>query len=58
MFPTFIYGASRVGIPPQAFGMATLIFTAGAIIALVNVIATGRNKGKVALAATAGQGPA
>ena len=41
MFPTCIFGASRVGIPPQAFGMATLIFVAGVTVALVNVIVGG-----------------
>ncbi len=42
MFPTWVYGASRVGIPPQAFAMATLIFTFGALVALANLLVGGR----------------
>jgi len=49
MFPTWVYGASRVGIPPQAFGMATIIFTLGATIAFVNVILGGRKDRRAAL---------
>jgi spermidine/putrescine transport system permease protein len=45
MFPTWVYGAARVGIPPQAFGMATIIFVVGATVALVNVL-VGRKKDK------------
>jgi spermidine/putrescine transport system permease protein len=48
MFPTWVYAATKVGIPPQAFGLATIIFVVGATIALVNVIVSGR-KGKAAL---------
>jgi spermidine/putrescine transport system permease protein len=38
-FPLWVYGAVKVGIPPQVFAMGTLIFTFGAIIAVVNVVA-------------------
>lgn len=38
MFPTFVFGASRVGIPPQAFVMATIIFLTGALFALVALL--------------------
>ncbi len=43
MFPTFVLGVSRVGIPPQAFVMATLIFLAGLTIALIYLV-TGLRK--------------
>jgi len=42
MFPTWVLGVSRVGIPPQAFGMASIIFVVGATIALANVVAGNR----------------
>lgn len=42
MFPTWVLGASRVGIPPQAFVMATLIFAGGLTIAIVGAIAQRR----------------
>jgi len=35
-FPLWVYGAVKVGIPPQVFVMGTLIFVAGIILALVN----------------------
>jgi spermidine/putrescine transport system permease protein len=41
-FPLWVYGAVKVGIPPQVFAMGTLIFTVGAIIAVVNVVANRR----------------
>ncbi len=33
MFPTFVYGSTRVGIPPHVFVFATLIFVVGAALA-------------------------
>lgn len=36
-FPLWVYGAVKVGIPPQVFVMGTLIFLAGVVLALVNV---------------------
>ena len=36
-FPLWVYGAVKVGIPPQVFVMGTLIFLIGVIIALFNV---------------------
>jgi spermidine/putrescine transport system permease protein len=36
-FPLWVYGAVKVGIPPQVFAMGTLIFTLGAVLAIVNV---------------------
>ena len=37
-FPLWVFGASRVGIPPQVFVMGTLIFTFGAMLAAANVL--------------------
>ena len=36
-FPLWVYGAVKVGIPPQVFVMGTLIFLVGIMLALVNV---------------------
>jgi spermidine/putrescine transport system permease protein len=38
-FPLWVYGAVKVGIPPQVFAMGTLIFLAGALTALAGVVA-------------------
>jgi spermidine/putrescine transport system permease protein len=35
-FPLWVYGAVKVGIPPQVFVMGTLIFFAGIVLAVVN----------------------
>lgn len=37
-FPLWVYGAVKVGIPPQVFGMGTLIFVGGVVLALINVV--------------------
>lgn len=37
-FPLWVYGAVRVGIPPQVFVMGTLIFMAGVLFAIGNVV--------------------
>jgi spermidine/putrescine transport system permease protein len=44
-FPLWVYASSRIGIPPQVFVMATLIFVGGVVIAVVN-IATGRRRAR------------
>jgi spermidine/putrescine transport system permease protein len=36
-FPLWIWGASRIGIPPEVFVLGTLIFAGGVLLALVNV---------------------
>jgi spermidine/putrescine transport system permease protein len=36
-FPLWVYGAVKVGIPPQVFAMGTLIFLLGAVLAICNV---------------------
>jgi spermidine/putrescine transport system permease protein len=54
MFPTYVFGVARVGIPPQAFVMATLIFVTGALIALANLLVGGRrHERRAALAGAA-----
>jgi len=37
-FPLWVYGAVKVGIPPQVFAMGTLIFIVGVVIALLNAV--------------------
>ena len=46
-FPLWVYGAVKVGIPPQVFVMGTLIFLAGVAIAIANVVAQ-RRRGQAA----------
>jgi spermidine/putrescine transport system permease protein len=42
-FPLWVYGASKVGIPPQVFVLGTFIFVVGVLIAITNVfLARGR----------------
>ncbi|HXJ63598.1 MAG TPA: ABC transporter permease [Actinomycetota bacterium] len=41
-FPLWVYGTVKVGIPPQVFVMGTIIFMAGVVIAIANVIANRR----------------
>jgi spermidine/putrescine transport system permease protein len=41
-FPLWIWGVTRVGIPPQVNIMGTLIFLVGLLIAVVSAISTGR----------------
>jgi spermidine/putrescine transport system permease protein len=37
-FPLWVFGAAKVGIPPQVFVLGTLIFVAGVVIAVTNVV--------------------
>jgi spermidine/putrescine transport system permease protein len=37
-FPLWVYGAVKVGIPPQVFVMGTLIFMGGVTLAVANVL--------------------
>jgi spermidine/putrescine transport system permease protein len=37
-FPLWVYGATRNGVPPQVNVMGTLIFAAGVLLALLNVL--------------------
>jgi spermidine/putrescine transport system permease protein len=50
MFPTLVYGLARVGIPPQAFVMATLIFVVGVLVVVANLL-TGNRRASQARAA-------
>ncbi|MEU8818830.1 ABC transporter permease [Actinoplanes sp. NPDC048796] len=45
-FPLFIWGATRVGIPPQVNVMGTLIFAVGVLFAVVTNIRARRNTNK------------
>ncbi len=38
MFPTWVFGATRVGIPPHVFAFATIIFLTGATVAGVQAL--------------------
>jgi spermidine/putrescine transport system permease protein len=42
MFPTWVFGATKVGIPPHVFVFATLIFVAGVILAGVQALVSRR----------------
>ena len=37
-FPIWVYGATRIGLPPQVNVIGTLLFGAGALTAVVNVL--------------------
>jgi spermidine/putrescine transport system permease protein len=37
-FPLWVYGAQRIGIPPQVNVMGTLLFSAGILAAVANVL--------------------
>jgi spermidine/putrescine transport system permease protein len=41
-FPLWVFGASRVGIPPQVFAIATIIFTVGVMLAATNIVLQAR----------------
>jgi spermidine/putrescine transport system permease protein len=43
-FPLWVYGASRVGIPPQVNVMGTLIFLFGVIVAVSGAVASRRKR--------------
>jgi spermidine/putrescine transport system permease protein len=49
-FPLWVYGAVKVGIPPQVFVMGTAIFLAGLVVAVVNVFSSRRASRKTATA--------
>lgn len=42
-FPLWVYGAVKVGIPPQVFVMGTLIFIGGIALAIVNTVVQRRS---------------
>jgi len=41
-FPVWVYGASRVGTPPQVFVFGTVIFTVGIVFALLSLVVSKR----------------
>lgn len=41
-YPLYIYGASKIGLPPQVNVMGTLIFGVGLLLAVVNALAARR----------------
>ena len=43
-FPIWVFGASRVGIPPQVFVFGTIIFMAGVSLALTSLILQTRKR--------------
>jgi spermidine/putrescine transport system permease protein len=43
-FPLWVYGATKIGTPPQVFVLSTLVFTGGVILALVNAALTHRRE--------------
>jgi spermidine/putrescine transport system permease protein len=47
-FPLWIYGAVKVGIPPQVFVMGTLIFVGGVVISGINVFMNRKRQGELA----------
>jgi len=56
-FPIWVYGASRIGIPPQVNVMGTLLFGTGVLLAALNVVVASRGQragGGAARVATTG----
>jgi spermidine/putrescine transport system permease protein len=43
-FPLWVYGASRIGVPPQVNVMGTLIFMGGVAIAVGNAVVARRQR--------------
>jgi len=43
-FPLWVYGATRVGVPPQVNVMGTLIFLGGVAFAVGNAVAARRQQ--------------
>lgn len=43
-FPIWVFGATRVGLPPQVNVMGTLLFAIGLLIAIANVVARRRRR--------------
>ncbi|GAN81730.1 ABC transporter permease [Acidocella aminolytica] len=43
-FPLWVYGAVKVGTPPQVFVLSTFIFAGGVLLALVNAAVTHRRQ--------------
>lgn len=43
-FPLWVYGATKVGTPPQVFVISTLVFVGGVLLALTNLALSHRRK--------------
>jgi spermidine/putrescine transport system permease protein len=43
-FPTWVYGASRLGVPPQVNVWGTVLFTVGIVVAVLQVVRTRRSR--------------
>ncbi len=43
-FPTWVYGASRLGVPPQVNVWGTVLFTVGVVVAVVQVVRASRSE--------------
>jgi spermidine/putrescine transport system permease protein len=43
-FPLWVWGAVKIGIPPQVFVLGTMIFTSGAVVAAVSVLLQERRR--------------
>lgn len=42
-FPVWVYGATRIGIPPQVFVFGTAIFTIGIACAIASIVLSRRD---------------
>jgi spermidine/putrescine transport system permease protein len=47
-FPTWVYGAARLGVPPQVNVWGTVLFSVGVLVAVVGVIRSWRDKSAAA----------
>ncbi len=45
-FPLFVYGAAKVGLPPQVLCFGTIIFIVGLTVAVANGLLNRRHLGK------------
>jgi spermidine/putrescine transport system permease protein len=43
-FPLWVFGAVKLGIPPQVFVMGTAIFAVGVLVAIANIISSARRR--------------
>jgi spermidine/putrescine transport system permease protein len=43
-FPTWVFGASRLGVPPQVNVWGTVLFTVGIVVAVLQVVRTRRTR--------------
>ena len=55
-FPIWVYGAVKVGTPPQVFVFGTIIFTVGVLIALFTLVRQGRKDRAPGLVGPSGAG--